>query len=51
VNAEPAILAFIHGELTTVITLQIVAGLITDFRAIVNPDKLTHIAGQVTQTT
>jgi RNA polymerase sigma-70 factor (TIGR02957 family) len=51
VNAEPAILAFIHGELTTVINLQIVDGLITDFRAVVNPDKLAHVARQVTQHT
>ncbi|MBB5893670.1 RNA polymerase sigma-70 factor [Kutzneria kofuensis] len=51
VNGEPAILAFVHGDLTTVINLQIVDGLITDFRAIVNPDKLAHIAAQVTQHT
>jgi RNA polymerase sigma-70 factor (ECF subfamily) len=51
VNGEPAVLAFIHGELSVVINLQIVDGLITDFRAIVNPDKLTHVARQVTQHT
>nr|WP_043722155.1 RNA polymerase sigma-70 factor [Kutzneria sp. 744] len=51
VNGEPAILALIHGELSVVINLQIVDGLITDFRAVVNPDKLTHVAQQVTQPT
>lgn len=51
VNGEPAILAFIDGVLTTVINLQIADGLVTDFRAVVNPDKLTHIARQVTQHT
>jgi RNA polymerase sigma-70 factor (TIGR02957 family) len=51
VNGEPALLALIDGELSVVINLQIVAGLITDFRAIVNPDKLAHIARQVTQHT
>jgi RNA polymerase sigma-70 factor (TIGR02957 family) len=51
VNGEPAILAFIHGVLSIVVNLQIVDGLITDFRAIVNPDKLTYLARQVTQDT
>ena len=51
VNGEPAILAFIDGVLSVVINLQIVDGLITDFRAIVNPDKLAHVTRQVTQHT
>ncbi|MFI9384232.1 RNA polymerase sigma-70 factor [Kutzneria sp. NPDC052558] len=51
VNGEPAVLAFIHGELSVVINLQIVDGLITDFRAIVNPDKLAYLTRQVTQDT
>jgi len=51
VNGEPAIVALLHGELSVVINLQIVDGLITDFRAIVNPDKLTYLARQVTQAT
>jgi RNA polymerase sigma-70 factor (ECF subfamily) len=50
-NGEPAILVFQHGELTVVISLQIAAGLITDFRAVANPDKLTYLARQVTQHT
>lgn len=51
VNGEPAILAFIHGVLSIVVNLQIADGLITDFRAIVNPDKLTYLTKQVTQDT
>jgi RNA polymerase sigma-70 factor (ECF subfamily) len=51
VNGEPAVVAFIDGELSVVINLQIADGLITDFRAIANPDKLAHLAREVTQHT
>ncbi|MFC0438939.1 RNA polymerase sigma-70 factor [Kutzneria buriramensis] len=50
-NGEPAILIFIDGALTTAISLQIVDGLITAFRAVANPDKLTYLTKQVTQHT
>jgi RNA polymerase sigma-70 factor (TIGR02957 family) len=50
-NGEPAILVFLDGALTTAISLQIVDGLITAFRAIANPDKLAYLAKQVTQPT
>ena len=51
VNGEPGILVLLNGELRLVITLQVVDGLITDFRAVVNPDKLAHAARHVTHTT
>ncbi|QUQ71057.1 RNA polymerase sigma-70 factor [Kutzneria sp. CA-103260] len=51
VNGEPGIVALVHGEPVAAIGLQITNGLVTEFRAVANPDKLAHLGRQVTQHT
>lgn len=51
INGEPGVVALVHGEPVAAIGLQITDGLVTEFRAVANPDKLIHLGRQVTQHT
>lgn len=46
VNAGPAVLGFVGGELRGVLALEIVEGRINALHILANPDKLTYIAQQ-----